>query len=105
MGSINITGVKNVTPEYKKKLEIYNLCKELNINPPEEIIEYFKNININNDNDIKEIFVKLPRESIHHIVNITSEDNTLDTMRYAEYYEIILSEIPPNVDKIRIEND
>ena len=42
MGSINVTGVKNVTPEYKKKLEIYNLCKELNIDPPEEIIEYFK---------------------------------------------------------------
>lgn len=41
--NVYVKGLKPITEDYKKRLEIYKGCKELKINPPEEIIEYIEN--------------------------------------------------------------
>lgn len=83
-----IQGLKPKTEEYEKKLQIYKLCKEMNINPPREIEEFF-------DGEVCEagIITELPADAL---------------MEYGddcrEYFEVDLTKIPKDVTKIRFVN-
>lgn len=84
-----VQGLKPKTEEYEKKLQIYNMCEELNVRPPEEIIDFF-------DGEICEegIITEIPKEAVRNY----SDDCCRD------FFEIDLTKIPSDVTKIRFVN-
>lgn len=83
-----IQGLKPKTEEYEKKLQIYKLCKEINIDPPREIEEFF-------NGEVCEvgIIAELPAGTL-----VEYEDDC------REYFEVDLTKIPKDVTKIRFVN-
>lgn len=81
-------GLKPKTDEYNKKLQVYNLCVELNIPVPHEI-ELFFHGEVCEDG----IVCDLPKGSVKKYRN---------NMR--ELLEVDLTKIPPDVTKIRFCN-
>ncbi len=88
---IGIRGLKPITEDYKKRLEIYKNCRELKISPPEEIERYFERDTEPCDEGI---IVYLKQD----IVN-----KGMDSNRCAEFYDVDLSKLPEGVTKIRFE--
>ena len=89
--SYSIKGLKPITETYRKKLAIYNMCKELNITPPDEILKYF-------EDEIE------PCED-GMIVNLTSDAINVhynNNLSY-KYFDVDLSKIQKDVTKIRFE--
>lgn len=84
-----VQGLKPKTEEYEKKLQIYNMCKEVNVRPPKEILDFF-------DGEVCEegIITKISEDAIRNY----SDDCCRD------YYEVDLTQIPPDVTKIRFVN-
>ncbi len=85
-----VKGLKPKTEEYEKKLRIYKDCKELNINPPKEIEDYF-------DGEVCEegIVIDLPKDAISESVNVDYCN---------EYFDVDLTKIPSDVTIIRFVN-
>ena len=84
-----VHGLKPKTEEYEKKLLVYKICEELNINPPREIEDYF-------DGEVCEegIVTELPKEAIREYSDECCND----------YIEVDLTKIPSDVTKIRFAN-
>lgn len=89
--SVYVQGLRPVTEDYKKRLEIYNACKELNINPPEEILKYF---NYESRPCEKGILIELPNDSVVY---------STDMNRCSNYYYVDLTKLPEGVTKVRFE--
>lgn len=85
--SAYVKGLKPITEDYKKRLEIYKSCKELKISPPEEIRKYF-------EDDIEPcdegIIVDLKRD----VVRESCDD-------YREFYDVDVTKLPEGVTKVR----
>ena len=83
-----VKGLKPITNDYKKRLEIYKSCIELKISPPEEIREYFE------DYGTCEEGIVVPLE----------EDVVSESIEYTSvYYDVDLSKLPEGVTKVRFE--
>lgn len=87
--STYVQGLKPKTEEYQTKLDIYNACKKINIEPPREIVDFF-------DGEICEegIVIDFPKEAVREYAD--------DYCR--EFFEVDLEKLPPNVTKIRFVN-
>lgn len=88
---IGIRGLKPITEDYKKRLEIYKSCRELKISPPEEIEKYFE---CDTEPCDEGIIVDLKKDAIKY---------SADSDRCAEFYDVDLSKLPEGVIKIRFE--
>ena len=89
--STYVQGLMKKTEKYEKMESILILCKELNINPPQEVYEYFE---LQYDGYCKNgIIVPLPKGIVEHYTD--DED---------EIWEIDLYKIPDGVTKIRFVN-
>ena len=84
-----VQGLKPKTEEYEKKLQIYKLCKETNVNVPDEIEDFF-------DGEVCEegILTDIPKDAMKEY-----SDNYCH-----EYYEVDLTKIPSDIKKIRFVN-
>ena len=84
-----VQGLKPKTEEYEKKLQIYNMCYEMNIVPPEEILKFF-------DGEVCEegIITEIPKDAIRNYADDCCRD----------FYEVDLTKIPSDVTKIRFVN-
>lgn len=87
--SAYVWGLKPVTEDYKKRLEIYKTCRELKINPPEEIRKYFEDDGEPCDEGI---IVRLKD-------NVVRESSDANYCR--EYYDVDLSKLPEGISKVR----
>lgn len=87
--SYGIKGLKPITDDYKKRLEIYKSCRELKIDPPEEIRKYFENDGEPCDEGI---IVYLKKD-------VVSEGSRYSSV----YYDVDLSKLPDGVSKVRFE--
>lgn len=87
--STYVQGLKPKTTEYQKKLDILAACKEVNVEPPREIVDFF-------DGEICEegIVIELPKEAVREYA-----DNYC-----REFFEVDLTKLPPDVTKIRFVN-
>lgn len=87
--STYVQGLKPKAEEYQTKLDIYNACKKINIEPPREIVDFF-------DGEICEegIVTELPKEAVREYA-----DNYC-----REFFEVDLTKLPPDVTKIRFVN-
>lgn len=83
-----VQGLKPKTEEYEKKLHIYNACEEINITPPDEILNFF-------DGEVCEegILTELPTEAVRNYAD-----------DYRDFFEVDLTKIPSDVTKIRFVN-
>ena len=86
--STYVQGLKSKTEEYQIKLDIYNACKKINIEPPREIVDFF-------DGEICEdgIIIELPKEAVREYSD-----------EYRNFLEVDLTKLPDNVSKIRFVN-
>lgn len=84
--SYYVEGLRPKTEEYSKKLNIYKACKEINIEPPKEIIDFF-------DGEICEegIITDLPKDA----VRVYSDGYC------AAFYEVDITKIPKDIEKVR----
>jgi len=91
--SIKIVGVATIDDEYKKMRKIFDLCKELEIEAPDEVVEYFAGSFINDGDDlIKEgegIWLTSGKESC-----LTKTDDGA--------YLIQLNKVPERIKFIRV---
>jgi hypothetical protein len=87
--SVYVKGLMPITDDYKKKLEIYNGCNELGIEPPKELCEYFDYARRPYADGIE---IELPRNLLEHSAD-------MDYCR--DYYDIDLSKLPDGVTKVR----
>lgn len=87
--STYVQGLKPKTAEYQKMLDILVACKEINVKPPTEIVDFF-------DGEICEdgIVTELPKEAVREYAD--------DYCR--EFFEVDLTKLPPDVTKIRFFN-
>lgn len=87
--STYVQGLKPKTTEYQKMLDILCACKEINIKPPKEIVDFF-------DGEICEdgIVTEIPKEAVREYAD--------DYCR--EFFEVDLAKLPPDVTKIRFVN-
>ena len=85
-----VQGLKPVTEDYKKRLEIYKSCRELKISPPEEIRKYFED-----DGELCDegIIVRLKDE----VVKKSTDANYCREY----YYDVDLSKLPEGLSKVR----
>lgn len=83
-----IQGLKPKTEEYEKKLQIYRMCKEMNVSIPEEIEEFF-----NGEVCERGIITEIPKDAVENYGENTSD-----------IFELDLSKIPSDVTKIRFVN-
>lgn len=88
--SIYVQGLKPITEDYNKRLQIYKSCRELKISPPEEIREYFENDSEPCDDGI-----------IVRLKNDVVKEST-DANYCREYYDVDLSKLPEGVSKVRV---
>lgn len=89
--SVYVHGIRNITEDYRKKLNIYKSCKELNIKPPEELLEYFEYESYPCEDGI---IVDLPDDSMTHSTNM---------QHCSDYYDVNLTKLPKDVIKVRFE--
>ena len=84
-----VQGLKPKTKEYEKKLQIYNLCTELDVLPPQEIVTFF-------DGEVCEegILTDIPQDA--------TREYTDDCCRY--FLEVDLTKVPSDITKIRFVN-
>jgi hypothetical protein len=78
-------------PEHQKHLRVLRVCKEAGVSLPEETSEYFgpyKPECIDPDSTLE---VEIPFRQVHPIEGVHG-------------YEVVVSEIPKGVHKIRFEN-
>lgn len=87
--SYGVKGLKPITDDYKKRLEIYKSCRELKISPPEEIRKYFEDDGEPCDEGI---IVYLKKDVISKSDGYSSV-----------YYDVDLSKLPDGVTKVRFE--
>ena len=87
--SYGVKGLKPITDDYKKRLEIYKSCRELKINPPEEIRKYFEDDGEPCDEGI---IVRLKNDVVRESTGYSSV-----------YYDVDLSKLPDGVTKVRFE--
>lgn len=87
--SYGVKGLKPVTEDYKKRLEIYKSCRELKINPPDEIRKYFEDDGEPCDDGI---IVYLKKDVVNESTGYSSV-----------YYDVDLSKLPKGVTKVRFE--
>lgn len=85
--SCEVKGLKPITDDYKKRLEIYKNCMELKIDPPEEIREYFEDDGEPCDEGIVVYFKK----------DVVSNGTGCGF----KYYDVDLSKLPEDITKIR----
>lgn len=88
---IYVHGLRPVTEEYKKKLKIYKACNELNIKPPEELLDYFDYENHPCEDGI---VIDIPKDLIKHSTSVE---------HCSDYYDVDLAKLPKDVSKIRFE--
>lgn len=87
--SVYIKGLRPVTNEYIKKLEIYEACNELDITPPEELSEYFDY----DEHPCEDgILIDIPGDFIEHDTSFHHA---------SEYYDVDLTKLPDGVTKLR----
>lgn len=84
-----VRGLKPITDDYKKRLEIYKSCNELGIDPPDEIRKYFEDDGEPCDEGI--------------IVYLTEDVVKIGHGSYSRYYDVDLSKLPEGVTKVRFE--
>ena len=84
-----VQGLKPITEDYKKRLDIYRSCRELKISPPEEIRKYFEDDGEPCDEGII-VYLK---------DDIIKKGISADYCR--EYLDVDLSKLPVGVSKIR----
>ena len=87
--SYHIKGLKPITEDYQKRLQIYNNCKELGIYPPDEIIKYFEDDTEPCDEGI--------------IVYFKADVVKVGSDTYSRYYDVDLSKLPEGVTKVRFQ--
>jgi hypothetical protein len=87
--SCEVKGLKPITDDYKKRLEIYKSCIELKISPPEEIRKYFE---YDSEPCDEGIIVCLEEDAVSESIGYTSV-----------YYDVDLSKLPDDVTKVRFE--
>ena len=87
--SYYVQGIKPITEEYRKKLDIYKACVDLGVRPPEELIEYFE---YDSHPCESRMIVSIPRQAINE---------TSDIDRCEEYYEVDLTQLPKDITKVR----
>lgn len=87
--SIYVQGLKPITEDYLKRLQIYESCRELKISPPEEIRRYFE---YDTEPCDEGIIVSLNKDAV-------SEGT--DAKYCREYYDVDLSKLPEGVTKVR----
>lgn len=89
--SVYVHGIRPVTEEYSKKLDIYRSCKELNIQPPEELLEYFEYESHPCEDGI---VIDLPSGLMTHSTSM---------QHCSDYYDVDLTKLPKDVVKVRFE--
>lgn len=87
--SYTVKGIMPITDEYKKRLSIYQNCRELQISPPEAIRKYFED---EHEPCNEGIILRLKDDVI-------SSGGTMDSW----HYDIDLSKLPAGVTKVRFE--
>jgi len=87
--SYYVKGLKPITEDYQKRLQVYNNCKELGIYPPDEIIKYFENDTEPCDEGI--------------IVYLKADVVKVGSDTYSRYYDVDLSKLPEGVTKVRFQ--
>ena len=87
--SYHVKGLKPITEDYKKRLQVYENCRELGIRPPDEIIKYF-------EDDTEPCY-----EGI--IVHLKKDVFEISRDEYSHYYDVDLSKLPDGVTKVRFE--
>ena len=87
--SYGVKGLKPITEDYKKRLEIYKSCRELNISLPEEIRKYFEYDGEPCDEGI--------------VVHLKKDVVSNGATDYSTYYDVDLSKLPDGVTKVRFE--
>ena len=89
--NVYVQGLRPITDEYKKRLEVYKTCNELNIKSPEELLEYF---DYNSRPCEDGIVIDLPSDLMEH---------STDMYRCSDYYDVDLAKLPEGVTKVRFE--
>ncbi len=86
--STYVQGLKPKTEEYQIKLDIYNACEKINVEPPREIVDFF-------DGEICEegIVTELPKEAVREYSD-----------EYRDFFEVDLTKLSPDVSRIRFVN-
>lgn len=84
-----VKGLKPITEDYQKRLQIYQSCRELGIRPPDEIIHYFENDTEPCDEGI--------------IVYLNKDVVAIGRNSYSNYYDVDLSKLPEGVAKVRFQ--
>lgn len=89
--SYGVVGLKPITEDYKKRLNILNSCKDLGIRPPKEIEEYFE---YDDEPCEDNIVVGLCGDIIK---------GGVDSDRCIEFYDVDLTQLPEGITKLRFE--
>lgn len=85
--SYYVQGLKPITDDYKKRLEILNACKELKITPPKEILDYFEHDSSPCEDGI--------------VVSLKEDIVNKKTDRYHSYLDVDISKLPKGVTTVR----
>ncbi len=82
--SYSVTGIKPADEKFNKMLSIYKQCQELNVEIPDEVLEYFDHDSPCNDGVIVEI--KHSEQSdeyqYHYVVNLDDVPSDVKTIRF-----------------------